>query len=139
MRHTRDLIAFDVNVVGARLHQMLDHVALEVGQQLHLLIERLAIIGGGHVALLSIFVDEVHVHLVGQQNKLCGVVEHHADALVAQLVPEAIFVTVVDPFGNPEERLSCWVGVLVAQVSLQNTRLKVNTIKKHLLNRNYDR
>lgn len=129
MRHTRDLIAFDVHVVGARLHQMLDHVALEVRQKLHLLIERLAVIGGGHVALFAIFVYEVHVDLVGQQNKLCGVVEHHANALVAQLVPEAIFVTVVHPFGNPEERLSCWVGVLVAQVSLQNARLKMNAVK----------
>jgi len=129
MRHTRDLIAFDIDIVGACLHQMLDHVALEVGQQLHLLVERLAVICGGHVRLLAVLVDEVHVDLVGQQNQLRSVVEHHANALIAELVTKAVFVAVVHPLGYPEERLCCRIGVLVAQIALQNTRLNWDNIK----------
>jgi len=124
MGHTRDLIALNVHIVGTCLHQVLDHVALKVRQQLHLLVKRLAVIRGGHVRLLAILVDEVYVDLIRQQDQLCGVVEHHADALIAQLVTKSVLVAVVNPLGYPEERLRCRICVLVAQIALQNSRLK---------------
>lgn len=41
---------------------------------------------------------EKHLHSICQHNQFCGIVEHNAHAFVAQLIPEAIFVTVIDPF-----------------------------------------
>lgn len=52
---------------------------------------------------------------IGQHDELGGVVEHDADALVAQLVPEAVLVAVVHPLAHPHQRLRGRVAHLVRQ------------------------
>lgn len=56
------------------------------------------------------------LHSVRQHNQLRCVVEHNAHALVAQLIAESVFVAVVHPLGDPEQRLGSRIGVLVQDV-----------------------
>lgn len=47
----------------------------------------------------------IYSQSISQHNELGGVVEHNADALIAQLVAEAILVAVIHPFPHPHQRL----------------------------------
>lgn len=61
MRNARDAVALRDGGIGTGLDQMLRHVTLEVGQQLHFLFEFRRIRVDCDVSLLSLLVDEVDV------------------------------------------------------------------------------
>ena len=62
-----------------------------------------------------------HPLAVAREKKSCRVVEQDADAVIAQLVPEAVFVAVVDPFANPVDRHSGRIFSIVYNVE-KNTQ-----------------
>lgn len=61
VRNTRDSVAFLHKCIATCFQQVLIHVALEVGQQLHLLFELWRIGSLSEVSLLALLVDEVDI------------------------------------------------------------------------------
>lgn len=59
--------------------------------------------------------SSVYSQSVGEHDELGGVVEHDADALIAELVAEAVLVAVVHPLADPHQRLRRRVAQLVRQ------------------------
>lgn len=61
MRHTWDLIRFNINIIGASLDQMLGHVTFEIWQQFHFFIQNFGIISGGHVGFFAILINKMYI------------------------------------------------------------------------------
>lgn len=68
------------------------------------------------------------LHLIRQQNKFCGIIEHNTNAFITQLIAETIFITVIHPFGDPEQGLSGRICIFITQIALQKSGL-TNKIK----------
>lgn len=152
MGNTRKLIAFDVDRGGTGFHQVFRHVALEVRQQLHFLLHLRRVVVNVHVRFGALLIDKVDIaeresfdHLrsrkqakpnlqsVGEHDQLGGVVEHDSHAFVAQLIPEAVLVAVVDPLGHPEQGLHRRIGVFIVEIDRQLRRLRGNQFAQFLV------
>lgn len=76
------------------------------------------------ISIKPILACNKNLQSVGEHDKFGGVIEHNADALIAQLVAEAILVAVVHPLAHPHQRLRRWVAQLVGQALRTTLQLK---------------
>lgn len=76
------------------------------------------------ISIKPILACNKNLQSVGEHDEFGGVIEHNADALIAQLVAEAILVAVVHPLAHPHQRLRRWVAQLVGQALRTTLQLK---------------
>lgn len=102
---------------ATRLHQMLVHVFQKEVHQFHFLFEIDRILLDRVVQLIALAIDVVNVVAIRHHNQPCAIVVHHADAVVRQLVSEAVLIRVIHPLADPNYRLRRRISQFICKFS----------------------
>jgi len=92
VRYSRERVTLFHRDGATRLHQVLVHVFQKEIHQFHFLFETGRILFDRVVQLIALAIDIVNVVAIRHHDQSRAVIVHHADAIVGQLVPEAVLI-----------------------------------------------